>query len=350
MAVNKIRVAVVGCGRVSRTAHYQAIAQNDHYEFVAVCDKDRARADEWAEKNGVKAYYSIEDLAAKETLDLVSINTPNGHHPRHAEQFARQGTHLIVEKPLAMRLDEADELIHLCDREGVRLFVVLQNRYNKTNKILKSCITNNRFGRITSCHVTVNWRRELDYYLEDEGWRGRRDLAGGVFTNQCIHYIDMMQWLVGAPVESVYAKMGTASFPVEVEDHGASVVRFKNGTIGSFALTNLTYPTDLEGSITITGEKGFVKIGGKSMNKVEQWHFADPGPEDDAIKEAETNPPTVYGFGHIEFYERVANYLLYNEGEREIITGRDGRHSVELLQAMYTSDRLGQEVRCPLQS
>ncbi len=346
--MQRIKVAVVGCGRVSRTAHYAAIRQNPRYEFVAVCDPDRKRADHWAAENGVKAYYSLEDMLSAERLDLVTINTPNGIHPRLGAVAAAAGVNVIVEKPLGTTLEEADALIDACDLHGVKLFVVLQNRYNDTNKLLKACVDKERFGRISTCHVTVSWHRELGYYLEDHKWRARRDLAGGVFTNQSVHYIDMMQWLVGAPPETAYAKMGTSCFPVDVEDHGAAIVKFKNGVIGSFALTNLAYPTDVEGSITVIGERGFVKIGGKSMNKVDAWNFADEAPEDQLVRQAERAPPTVYGYGHIEFYERVAEFLLEGNGEVDIIDGREGRKSVALLEAFYLSDKLGQEIRMPL--
>jgi len=344
----KLRIAVVGCGRVSRTAHYDALKNNPNYEFVAVCDVDRSRADEWAGKNDVKAYYDMETLLAGERLDVVSVNTPNGFHAKLGRLVAARKINVIVEKPLAMNLEDADSLIDACDGAGNKLFVVLQNRYNATNKILKRCVDKGRFGRITSCNVTVSWHRTLPYYMEDNKWRARRDLGGGVFTNQCVHYIDMMQWLVGAAPETAYAKMGTAAFPVDVEDHGAGIVRFKNGVIGSLVLTNLAYPTDIEGSITLIGERGYVKIGGKSMNKVEAWNFATPSEEDELIKAAETNPPTVYGYGHIEFYQRVADYLLHGKGGEDIIDGREGRKSVALLEGLYLSDKLGAEVRFPI--
>jgi len=347
--MGKLKIAVVGCGRVSRTAHYSSIAEHnkDYYDFRAVCDIDRPRADEWAKKNGVKAYYNIDDLLEKEKLDIVSICTPNGIHPRLGIKAANAGVNVIVEKPMAMNIDDADALIDACQDNDVKLFVVKQNRYNATNKLLKSCIDKGRFGRISTCNLIVSWRREMPYYLEDNKWRSRRDLSGGVFTNQSVHYIDMLQWLVGAPPETAYAKMGTL-YPVDVEDHGAGIIKFKNGVIGSLILTNHAFPNDREGSVTIIGEKGMVKIGGKSMNKVDIWDFADKDVEDDLIKEAETNPPTVYGYGHIEFYERVAKYMLNGEGETDIIDGREGRKSVALMDALYLSDKLGQEIRFPI--
>ena len=219
-----LRVAVVGCGRVSRTVHYAAIKANADFEFRAVCDIDRARADEWSRKNNVKAYYDIDDLLEREPLDLVAINTPNGTHAHLAAKAANSGLHVLCEKPLAMRVAEADALIELCDRKGVRLFSVLQNRFNATNQLLKRAVEKGRFGHLLTVNVTMRWHRGLSYYLEDSGWRGSRDMAGGAFTNQAIHYVDTMQWLVGAAPASCYARMATAVHPVDVETHGCGIV------------------------------------------------------------------------------------------------------------------------------
>jgi UDP-N-acetyl-2-amino-2-deoxyglucuronate dehydrogenase len=348
VAGKKLKIAVVGCGRVSRTVHYSSIREHsNYYDFVAVCDIDKEKASYWAKENNVRAYYSLTEMLKKEDLDIVSINTPSGIHPKLGIEAAKAGVNVIVEKPMAMNIEDADMFIDACEDAAVKLFVIKQNRYNATNKILKSCVDKGRFGRITTCNVTLSWRREMPYYLEDHKWRSTRDLAGGVFTNQSVHYIDMMQWLIGAPPKTVYAKMGTI-YPVEVEDHGVGVIEFKNGVIGSLVLTNHAFPADTEGSITIIGEKGMVKIGGKCMNKIRIWEFSDKDVEDDLIKEAEINPPTVYGFGHIEFYERVAKYLLLDQGEEDIIDGREGRKSVALMDAFYLSDKLGKEIHFPI--
>ena len=283
MSEKKLKVGLVGCGRVSRTAHYDSIKNNPYLDFRAVCDINRERADTWSEKNRVRPYYHIEELLDNEELDLVSINVPNRLHPELGIKVAKHGVHVICEKPLGIRLAEVDELITCCKKNNVKLFTVLQNRYNDTNKLLKQSIDEERFGRIFTCNVTVRWCREGEYYLEDNGWRGSRELAGGVFTNQSTHYIDMMQWLIDAPPQTVYSKMDTCIHPVDVETHGSAIIKFKNGVIGSLDLTNLTFPEDIEGSITILGEKGTVRIGGKSMNRILEWRFRDPDPDDKKI-------------------------------------------------------------------
>lgn len=348
MSEKKLKVGLVGCGRVSRTAHYDVIKNNTSLDFRAVCDTDRERADTWAAKNGVKAYYRFEEMLDGEELDLVSINVPNRLHPQLGIKAAERGVHVICEKPLGIRLSEVDELIACCEKNKVRLFTILQNRYNETNKLLKKTIDRKRFGQIHTCNVTLRWCRGIGYYHEDEGWRGSRDLAGGVFTNQSVHYIDMMQWLIGVPAQTVYAKMDTCVHPVDVETHGSAIIKFQNGVIGSLDLTNLNYPEDTEGSITILGEKGTVKIGGKSMNKVLEWKFQDSDPVDEQVFDSSFTPPTVYGFGHQEFYERVAHFLLDGEGEDGIIDGLEGRKSVELLEALYLSNEQSREVTLPL--
>jgi UDP-N-acetyl-2-amino-2-deoxyglucuronate dehydrogenase len=340
---------VVGCGRVSRTAHYAAIKGNPDFEFSAVCDIDHARADEWSRKNNVRAYYDLAGMLEREPLDLVAINAPNGLHPELAKQVAHRGVNVLCEKPLAMRLRDADDLIELCDRKGVRLFSVLQNRFNATNQLLKRAVDKGRFGRLLTVNVTMRWRRGLSYYLEDNGWRASRELAGGAFTNQAIHYVDTMQWLVGAQPVSCYARMATAMHPIEVETHGCGIVTFDNGVIGSLNLTCLNYPDDREGSITLSGETGTVKVGGASMNKILEWEFATPDPEDDGLAgAADYEPPTVYGFGHEEMYRRIGGLL--RRGDGDVPDGREGRKSVAILEALYQSEDTGEAVRFPLAS
>jgi UDP-N-acetyl-2-amino-2-deoxyglucuronate dehydrogenase len=340
-----LRVAVVGCGRVSRTAHYDAIKGNDDFDFRAVCDVDRTRADEWARRNNVAAYYDLDDMLDREPLDLVSINAPNGLHPELGRRVAERGINVMCEKPLGMRIDEVDELIALCRAKGVRLFTMLQNRFNATNQLLKRAVDQGRFGRLLSVNVTMRWHRGLAYYTEDNGWRASADMAGGVFTNQAVHYVDTMQWLVGAAPESCYARMATAIHPIEVETHGSAIVSFANGVIGSLNLTCLNYPDDREGSIVLLGERGTVKVGGKSMNKMIEWEFATPHEDDAQAREADYEPPTVYGFGHQEMYRRVGALLRREEAAADVPDGHEGRKSVLLLDGLYRSNRTGDIVR-----
>jgi len=349
MIEGKIRAAVIGCGRVSRTAHYSTLQENDDFDFVAVCDTDKVRADEWAAFNGVKAYYSVEELLDGENLDFVTVNVPNGLHPEIGMKAAARGVHVMCEKPLGMRIEDADDLIRLCDEKGVRLFTVMQNRFNATNLLLKRAVDKGRFGKLLTCNVTVRWHRGFGYYSEDNGWRGTRDMAGGVFTNQSVHYIDTMQWLVGADPQVAYASMGTSLRPVEVETHGSGIITFENDVIGNLNLTVLTYPDDREGSITLMGENGTVKVGGKSMNKILEWDFAEPDAEDDEMAmSSDYEPPTVYGFGHIEMYKRVARVLKTGEGVDEVPDGHEGRKAVEILSALYQSNDTGMPVNFPL--
>ena len=348
MSERKIKIGLVGCGRVSRTAHYDAINNNPLLDFRAVCDTDRSRADSWAKKNKVKAYYDLDNLLESEDLDLVSINVPSRLHPELGMKVAKKGVHVICEKPLGTRLAEVDELIACCEKNNVRLFTVLQNRYNETNKLLKQSIENKRFGQIHTCNVTLRWCRGIGYYMEDDGWRGSQNLAGGVFTNQGVHFIDMMQWLMGVSALTVYSKMDTSMYPVDVETHGSAIIKFSNGVIGSLDLTNLNYPEDREGSITILGEKGAVKIGGKSMNQVLEWNFQSSSPGDENVFDSSFIPPTVYGFGHQEFYDRVVQFLINENLGDGIIDGLEGRNSVELLEALYKSSEQSREITLPL--
>ena len=332
-----LRAAILGCGRVSRTAHYSALLENEDFDFVAVCDSDIERANEWAAKNNVKAYHDLNHMLKTENLDFISINTPNGTHPAFGIEAAKQGVNVMCEKPLGMNLKEVDDLIATCKNQNVCLFTVLQNRFNATNQLLKRAVEKHRFGKIHKCTVTVRWARGLNYYTEDHGWRGSKKMAGGVFTNQSVHYIDTMQWLINSNPVSVYAAMDTAIYPVEVETHGSGVIRFACGAIGTLDLTVLTHPSDREGSIVLMGEKGTVKIGGKSMNKILEWDFKDQDPEDDSLATScDYEPPTVYGFGHDEMYRRIGLLLRYG---KDIIVpdGADGRKSVLLLNSLYQS-------------
>ena len=338
-----VRVALVGCGRISRN-HFEAIAKVDGLHLVGVADSDRARADEVGGAQGVPAFGSLEAMLAQVPSDLVVVCTPSGLHPANGAEAARAGRHVLTEKPMAISLESADELVHACDTAGVHLFVVKQNRLNPPVQLLKRAVDKGRFGRIYMANVTVRWTRPQEYY-DAEAWRGTWEFDGGAIMNQASHYVDLMQWLVG-PAESVIAKTATQARRIEAEDSGAAVIKFRSGALGVLEVSVLTYPRNLEGSITLLGERGSVKIGGTAVNKVEHWSFAEYDDDDKLVDGASTSPPTVYGFGHEGYYRNVLGVL---RGEAKAETdGRAGRKSLELILGIYESARTGREVPIPM--
>jgi UDP-N-acetyl-2-amino-2-deoxyglucuronate dehydrogenase len=341
----EVRVALVGCGRISRN-HLDAIAKVDGLRLVSVADVDMDRARDVGEAQGVPAFGSLEEMLATVPSDLVAICTPSGLHPRHGVTAARAGRHVLTEKPMAISLESADELVQACDAAGVHLFVVKQNRLNPPIQLLKRAVDKGRFGRIYMANVTVRWTRPQDYY-DAEPWRGTWEFDGGAIMNQASHYVDLMQWLVG-PAESVMAKTATQARRIEAEDSGVAVVKFRNGALGVLEVNVLTYPKNLEGSITLLGEKGSVKIGGTAVNKVEHWSFADYDDDDKLIEAATTAPPSVYGFGHQPYYQNVLAVL--RGSAKPDTDGRAGRKSLELILGIYESAKTGREVPIPMRT
>jgi UDP-N-acetyl-2-amino-2-deoxyglucuronate dehydrogenase len=338
-----VRVALVGCGRISGN-HFDAFRKIDGIQLVAVCDIVDERARSAGESQGVPHYTSYEKMLREVELDAVVIATPSGLHPQQGILAAKAGKHVITEKPMAISLGAADELVQACDSAGVRLFVVKQNRLNPGIQLLKRALDKGRFGRIYLANTTVRWTRPQEYY-DQAPWRGTWEFDGGAFMNQASHYVDLIQWLVG-PVESVIAKTATLARRIEAEDTGIAVLKFRNGALGTIEVTMLAYPKNLEGSITILGEKGSVKIAGTAVNKVETWQFSDYDDDDKLIEAATTNPPNVYGFGHEVYYRNVLKVL---RGEAVPDTdGRAGRKSLELILGIYESAKTGREVPLPL--
>jgi len=247
---------------------------------------------------------------------------------------------VVSEKPMAISLAGADSLIDACSEAGVRLFVVKQNRLNPAIQLVKRAVEKGRFGRIHSANCTVRWARPQEYY-DQAPWRGTWAMDGGAFMNQASHYVDLIEWLAG-PVGSVAAMTATQERRIEAEDSGAAVLRFQHGAIGVLDVTMLTYPRNLEGSLTILGNRGSVKIGGTAVNRVDTWLFEDYDDDDKLIESAATTPPTVYGFGHQGYYRNVLRVL---RGEAVPDTdGREGRKSLEIILAIYESARTGKVV------
>lgn len=341
----KIRVGIVGCGRISSN-HFNAVAAHkDQLQLTAVCDTDSAVLAAAETKYGVKGYQDLTDLLKDADVDLVVLCTPSGLHPQQAIAAARAGRHVMTEKPMATRWTDGLRMVRECDEAGVYLFVVKQNRRNPTLQLLKRALEKGRFGRLYMVTINVFWSRPQSYY-DSAKWRGTWEFDGGALMNQASHYVDLVDWLIG-PVESVQAYVATLARNIQVEDTATVGVRWRSGALGSVNVTMLTYPRNLEGSITIIGEKGTVRLGGLAVNEIQHWEFSDADPDDDKIKSVSYETTSVYGFGHPLYYDNVVKVL---RGEADPETdGREGLRSLELLIASYLSARDGRRVALPLE-
>lgn len=340
----KIKFALVGCGRIAAN-HFGSLEQHKNdCELVAVCDIVASNADAMASKYNVKAYYSLESMLLAGGFDVVILTTPSGLHPTQAIECAEAGFHVVTEKPMATKMSDGIEMVKACDKAGVRLFVVKQNRQNATIQLVKKAIDEGRFGRIYSVACNVFWTRPQEYY-DHAAWRGTWEFDGGAFMNQASHYVDLMEWLIGS-VESVQSYTATLARNIETEDSGVVAIKYRSGALGTMNVSMLTYPKNLEGSITILGEKGTVRIGGLAVNKIDHWEFEDKRPEDEEILNASYATTSVYGFGHPLYY---ANVIATLQGRADPLTdGREGLKSLELLIAIYLSARDGKKVSLPL--
>ncbi len=340
----KIRFALVGCGRISKN-HFEALARHaDRAEVVAVCDTRPEALQAAVELTGAPGFASLEALLAGSDADVVVLATPSGLHPQQAIQVASAGRHVLSEKPMATKFEEGMAMVRACRDAGVKLFVVKQNRLNATVQLVKRAIEQGRFGRIYLSTVNVFWTRPQSYY-DAAKWRGRWDLDGGAFMNQASHYVDLLDWLVG-PVDNVHAYTATLARDIEAEDTGVMSLRLRHGGLASINVTMLTWPQNLEGSITILGEKGTVRIGGTAVNKIEHWQFADAHADDAQVAASSYETGSVYGFGHPLYYDNVIR-TLRGEVHAEV-DGYEGLRSLEILIAAYRSARDGQRVGLPL--
>ncbi|HET7111849.1 MAG TPA: Gfo/Idh/MocA family oxidoreductase [Gemmatimonadales bacterium] len=341
----KIRFAVVGCGRISAN-HFGALERHaERADLVAVCDIDPAALARAVERTGARGFDSLDALLAGSDADVIVLATPSGLHSSQAVRCAAAGRHVVTEKPMATRWQDGKAMVTACDRAGVRLFVVKQNRRNATLQLLKRAVQADRFGRIFMVNVNVFWSRPEEYY-QSAPWRGTWEFDGGAFMNQASHYVDLLDWLIG-PVESVQAYTATLARHIQVEDTGVVSIRWRTGALGSMNVTMLAYPKNYEGSITIIGERGTVKVGGVAVNHIDHWEFADSHPDDAKVADASYETTSVYGFGHPAYYENVIQSL---RGEAVPDTdGREGLISLEILIATYLSARDGRRVALPLE-
>jgi len=340
--MSTLKFALVGCGRIAkRHSELLGLGQIEGAELAAVCDVVPEKAARIAKQFGVEAYTDMHEMMERARPDVVVILTESGRHAEHAVALARYGKHIVVEKPMALTLDDADEMIRACDAYGVRLFVVKQNRFNVPVVKLRGALEGGRFGKLVLGTVRVRWCRRQDYYNQDS-WRGTWALDGGVLSNQASHHVDLLEWMMGE-VDSVFAKSATALVDIETEDTAVVILKFRSGALGIIEATTAARPADLEGSISILGERGTVEIGGFAVNEMRTWRFEEERPDDkEAVALYSVNPPNVYGFGHQAYYQHVVNCIRFQQPQ--LVDGLEGRRSLELISAIYESIETAREV------
>jgi UDP-N-acetyl-2-amino-2-deoxyglucuronate dehydrogenase len=337
-----LKVALVGCGRIAKR-HSDLLGGKyiSGAKLVAICDVNNDKAKAIGDKYNIPTYSDMDKMMQSESIDIVVVLTPSGLHAKHVINLAKYGKDIMVEKPMALTLDDADSMIEACDINNCRLFVIKQNRFNVPVVKLHEAHQQGRFGKLVLGTVRVRWARHQSYYDQDV-WRGTWKMDGGVLTNQASHHVDMLEWIMG-DVESVFAHSTTALADIEAEDTAVVLLKFRNGALGIIEATTATRPRDLEGSISILGSKGNVVIGGFAVNQMQSWAFErGQDGDDEVLKKYSVNPPNVYGFGHQAYYDHVIDCISH--GSQNLVDGLQGRRSIELISAIYESVETGKEV------
>lgn len=340
---DKINFAIIGCGRISGK-HIGSIKELPNARLMAVCDVKPDRLESKSAEAGCPGYADYRQMLEKHPeIDVVSVITESGLHAPIAIECAHAGKHVLVEKPMALTLDDADQMIETFAEKGNHLFVVKQNRYNPPVLKLREALECGRFGKLVMGTVRVRWKRDQQYYDQD-AWRGTWAMDGGVFANQASHHIDLLQWCMG-DVDSVFSYSATRLVNIEVEDLGVAALKFANGALGVVEATTAARPVDMEGSLSILGEHGSVVIGGFAVNKMQHWMFDDMKPEDENVmEESSVTPKNVYGFGHVMVYKDIIARLITGKMGGALVDGLHGRKSLELIMAIYESAATGAEV------
>lgn len=340
------RFAFVGCGKQAKK-HLHAVTTYVGGSVVAVCDTDPDRAREFAATCDARPFTSLVDMmnTMATDIDIVTIMTPSGVHAANVSELAAYKKPIVIEKPIALRLADADNILHTCEKHGSPVFVVHQNRYNPPTMQAHRALEAGRFGKLVMGTIRLRWRRDQAYY-DSAGWRGTWKYDGGVFTNQASHHIDMLIWFMGRPV-SVQAVSATRLVDIECEDTGAAIVRFESGAIGVIEATTATRPKDLEGSISILGEAGSVVVGGFFMEKLQTWEFQSAVPEDEHVFDRFGTVPEGWGYNLAEYLKGVVDSV--QSGTSGLVSGGEGRRSLELITAIYESIETGREIRLPFQ-
>lgn len=335
----KIKFALIGCGAIANK-HMTAIRRLENAEVVGAYDIDSHASKLYGEKYLIPTFTDVEEMIEKTDPNVLNILTPSGSHAENILELTRFNRHFVVEKPLALRLDQIEKILGECDKKGINIFVVQQNRFNPPIRKLKEMLDKGRFGKLVLGTVRVRWCREQTYY-DMKSWRGTWASDGGVLTNQASHHIDILIWMMGE-VESVMAKITTRLVNIEAEDTGVAILKFKNGALGVIEATTATRPKDLEGSISILGEKGSVEIGGFFMNELKTWNFAETDKMDADVWKKFAKVPNEPAWNHSQFFKDVVDSLKHKK--TGLIDGLEGRKSIELINAIYESAETSKEV------
>lgn len=347
---NVMKYALIGCGRIS--PNHIAAAVKNGLDIAGICDTRAERTQEKAQMCGlenVRQYTDYREMLEKEKPELAAVCTESGSHAKIALDCLDAGCNLIIEKPVALSLADADAVISRADEKGLKVCVSHQNRFNRSVRKIREALEQDRFGRMYYGTVHVRWCRDRGYYSGAK-WRGTWEQDGGALMNQCIHSIDLLRWMMGDEIDTVTGMTDRLGHPyIEAEDLGMALVKFKNGAYGIIEGTTDIYPRNLEETLCLFGERGTVRAGGTSLNRIEEWRFAD-GQEDAAhvMESCQEDPPDVYGFGHTPLYADMAGAI--RDGRQPLVDARAGRRALELVLAVYRSAAQGAAVGLPLES
>lgn len=345
-----MKYALIGCGRIS--PNHIAAAKSNNLDFVGLCDIDKNMLCDKATKFDLKdvhQYFDYHEMLEKEHPELVAIATESGKHAQIALDCIEAGCNLIIEKPIALSIADADAIICAAKDKGVKVCTSHQNRFNKSIQKIREALEGDRFGRMFYGTAHIRWCRNREYYSSAK-WRGTWEQDGGALMNQCIHNIDLLRWMMGDEVVEVMGMTDRLNHPyIETEDFGIALIRFESGAYGIIEGTTDLYPKNLEETLYLFGEKGTVKAGGTSVNRIEEWRFADTFDEpDEVINQFKEDPPNVYGFGHTPLYADVIDAINCNR--EPYVNAEAGKRALELVLAIYKSAAEGKSVKLPLDS
>lgn len=343
-----LKYALIGCGRIS--PNHLAAAQNNRLHISALCDvrlEAMTKSVVLHDLKDVRVFEDYQEMLEKEDLDLVAIATESGNHASIAIDCLNAGLHVIIEKPIALSLDDTDTMLALAKAKNLILCPCHQNRFNKSVMKVREALDHGRFGKLLHGAAHIRWNRGESYYLQ-ASWRGTWGQDGGALMNQCIHNIDLLRWMMGNEIDEVFAYTDRLMHPyIEAEDIGLALIKFRNGSYGLVEGTTNIFPSNLEETLYLFGSTGTVKVGGKSVNAIEEWRFNDDIDKPEDIKVAcYEEPPNVYGFGHTPLYADVVNSIINDRDP--VVSGEAGRRAVELVLAIYLSASQGRPVKLPL--